>query len=62
MDAEQASKVWAASLVWLRMSQGMGCFGSPIPRSSCPVCLFFVDVLRFSVGITKWNSTESFWR
>lgn len=58
MDAEPASKVWAASWVWLRMSQGMGCFGSPIPRSSCPVCLFFVDVLRFSVGITKWNSTE----
>lgn len=36
----------------------MGCFGSPVPRSSSPVCLFFVDVLRFSVGITKWNSTE----
>lgn len=36
----------------------MGCFGSPVPRSSCPVCLFFVDVLRFSVGVTKWNSTE----
>lgn len=41
---------------------GHGLFWFPIPRSSCPGCLFFVDVLRFSVGITKWNSTESFWR
>lgn len=37
MDAEQASKVWAASLVWLRMSQGMGCFGSPFPGPLAPV-------------------------
>lgn len=36
MDAEQASKVWAASLVWLRMSQGTGCFGSPFPGPLAP--------------------------
>lgn len=40
---------------------GTGCF---VPHSQVllPICLFYVDVLRFSVGITKWNSTESFWR
>lgn len=60
MGAEQASEVQPL----LRVGEGChledGLFGSPSPRSSCPSCLSFVAVLRFSVGVTVWNSTESF--
>lgn len=39
MDAEQASKVWAASVVWLRMSQaGHGLFWFPRSQVLLP-CL-----------------------
>lgn len=44
------------------MSLGGQAVWSPHPRFSCPNCLSFVAVLRFSVGITIWNSTKSFWR
>ena len=61
MDAEQASKVYSASfLVW--MGDASWRMGWSHPRSSCPNFLSFVAVLRFSVGITIWNSTESFRR
>lgn len=62
MDVEEASKVQPASFSgWVTdASWKIGCFASPIPRSSfCPNCLFFAAVLRFSVGITMWDSTES---
>lgn len=39
MDAERASKVWAASLGWLRMPQGTGCL---VPHSQVLLpCLSF---------------------
>lgn len=43
-------------------ASGHRLFGSPFPGPLALFVFFFVDVLRFSVGITKWNSTESFWR
>lgn len=49
------SFVWASDVTWRT-----GCSGSPSPGSSCLSCLSFVAVLRFSVGVTVWNSTESF--
>lgn len=47
--------------MWLTRARGTCCF-APHSQVLLPICLFYVDVLRFSVGITKWNSTESFWR
>lgn len=39
-------------------ASGHRLFGSPFPGPLALFVFFFVDVLRFSVGITKWNSTE----
>lgn len=44
-----------------RRSRGTGGL-LPHARVLLPLRLSFVDVLGFSVGITEWNSTESFWR
>lgn len=52
MDAWQASTVCSAFSGWLTRARGTGYF---VPHSQVllPICLFYVDVLRFSVGITK---------